>query len=102
MNFKFNEEEQEILDMLDDFAKNEVGPMAAEIDEEEKFPEDAWHQLAVLSDLHRCLREACILLRYNICSGICTYFSLQLADLCVRYRRAEAEIPGTACKRLLN
>ncbi len=46
MNFKFNEEEQEILDMLDDFAKNEVGPMAAEIDEEEKFPEDAWHQLA--------------------------------------------------------
>lgn len=46
MNFKFNEEEQEILDMLDDFAKNEVGPKAAEIDEEEKFPEDAWHQLA--------------------------------------------------------
>ena len=46
MNFKFNEEEQEILAMLDDFAKNEVGPLAAEIDEEEKFPEDTWHQLA--------------------------------------------------------
>ncbi|BAK46201.1 MAG: acyl-CoA dehydrogenase [Lachnospiraceae bacterium] len=46
MNFHFNEEEQEIIDMLDDFAKNEVGPKAAEVDEEEKFPEDTWHALA--------------------------------------------------------
>lgn len=46
MNFKFNEEEQEILDMLKDFAEKEVGPIAAEIDEEERFPEETWHKLA--------------------------------------------------------
>lgn len=46
MNFKFNEEEQEILDMLHDFAVKEVAPLAAEVDEEEKFPESTWHKLA--------------------------------------------------------
>lgn len=46
MNFKFNEEEQEILEMLKDFCEKEVGPIAAEIDEEERFPEETWHKLA--------------------------------------------------------
>ena len=46
MNFKFNEEEQEIIDMLHDFAVNEVAPLAAEIDEQERFPEETWHKLA--------------------------------------------------------
>ncbi len=45
MNFKFNEEEQEILGMLDDFCKKEVGPKAAEVDENERFPEETWHAL---------------------------------------------------------
>ena len=46
MNFHFNEVEQEILDMLDDFCKKEVGPKAAEVDENERFPEETWHALA--------------------------------------------------------
>ncbi len=46
MNFHFNEEEQEILDMLKDFAEKEVAPIAAEIDENERFPEETWHKLA--------------------------------------------------------
>ena len=46
MNFHFNEEEQEILDMLHDFCLKEVAPIAAEIDEEERFPEETWHKLA--------------------------------------------------------
>ena len=37
MNFHFNEEEQEILNMLHDYAVKEVAPRAHEIDEEEKF-----------------------------------------------------------------
>ena len=41
MNFHFNEEEQEILDMLHDYAVKEVAPRAHEIDEEEKFPMEA-------------------------------------------------------------
>ncbi|MCR4671781.1 MAG: acyl-CoA dehydrogenase [Lachnospiraceae bacterium] len=45
MDFHFTEDEQDILDTLRDFAKNEVGPKAAEIDEEEKFPIDARNQL---------------------------------------------------------
>ena len=46
MNFKFNEDEQSVLDMLKDFAVNEVAPKAAEVDENERFPEETWHSLA--------------------------------------------------------
>ena len=46
MNFKFNEEEQEILDMLHDFSVKEVAPLAADVDENERFPEETWHKLA--------------------------------------------------------
>ena len=46
MNFHFNEEEQRILDVLHNFCKKEVAPIAAEIDENERFPEETWHKLA--------------------------------------------------------
>ena len=46
MNFHWNEEEQEILDMLYDFCLKEVAPIAAEVDENERFPEETWHKLA--------------------------------------------------------
>ena len=46
MNFKFTQDEQDILDMLKDFAVNEVAPKAAEVDENERFPEETWHALA--------------------------------------------------------
>ena len=46
MNFKFTEEEQEIIDMLHDFAVKEVAHLAAEIAEQERFPEETWHKLA--------------------------------------------------------
>ena len=39
MNFHFNDEEREILDMLHEFSLKEVAPIAAEIDENERFPE---------------------------------------------------------------
>ena len=48
MNFKFNEDEQSVIDMLKDFAINEVAPKAAEVDENERFPEETWHSLADL------------------------------------------------------
>ncbi|MCI8477081.1 MAG: acyl-CoA dehydrogenase [Oscillospiraceae bacterium] len=46
MNFHFNEEEQEIINMLHDFCVKEVAPIAAEVDENERFPEETWHKLA--------------------------------------------------------
>lgn len=46
MNFKFTEEEQEILGMLHDFCIKEVKPLAAEIDENERFPEETREKLA--------------------------------------------------------
>ena len=46
MNFHFTEEELDILNMVEDFAKKEVGPKAAELDEKEEFPEDIMKQLA--------------------------------------------------------
>ena len=46
MYLKINAEEQAIIDMLHDFAVKEVAPLAAEIDEQERFPEETWHKLA--------------------------------------------------------
>ena len=46
MNFKFNEEEHEILQMLHDFCLKEVKPLAAELDEQERFPEETREKLA--------------------------------------------------------
>lgn len=46
MNFHFNQDEQDVLDLLHDFCLKEVAPIAAEIDETERFPEETWHKLA--------------------------------------------------------
>jgi len=46
MDFKFTADEQEIIGMLHDFCVKEVAPIAAEVDEEERFPEETWHKLA--------------------------------------------------------
>ena len=46
MNFHFTPDEQDVLDMLHDFCVKEVAPIAAEIDENERFPEETWHKLA--------------------------------------------------------
>ncbi|MCI1966425.1 MAG: acyl-CoA dehydrogenase [Oscillospiraceae bacterium] len=46
MNFKFTAEEQDVLDMLHDFCEKSVAPLAAEIDEQERFPEETWHAFA--------------------------------------------------------
>jgi len=46
MNFKFIQEEQAILDMVRKFAQKEVKPLAAELDEEERFPSETWQKLA--------------------------------------------------------
>lgn len=46
MDFKFSAEEQEILAMLHDFCLKEVKPIAAEIDEEERFPAETYQKLA--------------------------------------------------------
>ena len=46
MNFHFNQDEQDVLDMLHEFCLNEVAPIAAEVDEKERFPEETWHKLS--------------------------------------------------------
>ena len=46
MNFHFSDEEQDVLDMLHEFCEKEVAPKAAEVDENERFPEETWHALA--------------------------------------------------------
>ena len=46
MDFKFTSDEKDILEMLHDFALKEVKPLAAELDEEERFPVETWKKLA--------------------------------------------------------
>ena len=46
MDFKLTEEQQMMRDMFRDFAEQKVKPLAAEIDESERFPEEMIPQLA--------------------------------------------------------
>lgn len=46
MDFKFTEEEQELLSMVKDFCLKEVKPLAAKIDEEECFPAETYKKFA--------------------------------------------------------
>lgn len=46
MDFKFTSEEQDIISLLHDFCEKEVGPIASEIDEEERFPIETKNKLA--------------------------------------------------------
>ena len=46
MDFKFSSEEQDIISMLNDFCLKEVQPIAAELDEQERFPAETIEKLA--------------------------------------------------------
>jgi len=54
MNFKFDEDEQKVLDIIHEFGVNEVAPLAAEIDEQERFPEENRKRLAELGMMGIC------------------------------------------------
>ena len=40
MDFKFTDETQLLQEMVSEFTEKEIAPIAAEIDEEERFPEE--------------------------------------------------------------
>ncbi|MBP1629611.1 MAG: acyl-CoA dehydrogenase [Bacteroidetes bacterium] len=46
MDFKLNKKEELFLQMIRDFAENEVKPLAAEVDEEERFPIETVEKMA--------------------------------------------------------
>ena len=48
MDFKLKDEEKEILAMVRDFCVKELRPLAAEIDEQERFPEETVKKLAAM------------------------------------------------------
>ena len=54
MNFKFSEDEQKVIDLIHEFGVNEVAPLAAEIDEQERFPEENRKRLAELGMMGIC------------------------------------------------
>lgn len=54
MNFKFDKEEQELLNQIHEFAVNEVAPLAAEIDEQERFPSEALKRLREMNMMGVC------------------------------------------------
>jgi len=45
MDFKLNEEQEAIRKMVADFTEKEIAPVAAELDEEERFPQDILEKL---------------------------------------------------------
>lgn len=54
MNFKFTEDEQSIISRMHEFGEQEAGPLAAEIDEQERFPEENRKRLAELGLMGIC------------------------------------------------
>ena len=48
---KFTEEHEMVRQMVRDFAKNEVAPLAIEVDENERFPEETFRKMAELNSL---------------------------------------------------
>ncbi len=54
MNFHFTEEEQRLLNQMHEFAVNEVAPLAAELDEQERFPEEARKRLSEMRMMGVC------------------------------------------------
>ncbi len=54
MNFKFSKEEQKVIDLIHEFGVNEVAPMAAEIDEQERFPMEHRNRLKELGMMGIC------------------------------------------------
>lgn len=45
MEFKLNEDQEMLRDMIKEFAENEIAPIAAELDEQERFPQELIPQL---------------------------------------------------------
>lgn len=54
MNFKFTDEEQKLIERVREFGLNEVAPLASEIDEEERFPEENRRRLAEMGLMGIC------------------------------------------------
>ncbi len=54
MNFKFSKEEQKVIDLIHEFGVNEVAPMVAEIDEQERFPMEHRNRLKELGMMGIC------------------------------------------------
>lgn len=54
MNFKFQEEEQKVIDIIHDFGVKEVAPMAAELDKKERFPAENRQKLANIGMMGIC------------------------------------------------
>ena len=118
MDFTLDKKHEMARQLFRDFAEKEVKPLAQEVDETEAFPrvkpltkmlkagfmgipvpKEYGGQGCDPSDLRYVRRGAFQGLRHHRRYRFCTYIPLLRSDHDIRYRRAEAEIPGSACKR---
>ena len=58
MDFHFTEQEQQLLDKLHEFAVNEVAPLAAALDAQERFPAEARERLREMGLMGVCYPKA--------------------------------------------
>ena len=57
MDFRLSDEQIEFQQMVRKFARNEIAPLAAIIDEEERFPFESFKKMADLGLLGICVPE---------------------------------------------
>ena len=95
MDFTLGKEHEMARTLFHDFAEKEVKPLAQEVDEEERFPVETVEKMAKNGFLGIPVPkeyggQGCDPLTYAMCVE-------ELSK--VWNRRAEAEIPRSACKR---
>ena len=110
MDFTLDKKHEMARQLFRDFAEKEVKPLAIEVDETEEFPRVTVDKMIKAGFMGIPVPkeyggQGCDPLTYAMCveelSKVCgsTYISLLRSDHDIRYRRAEAEIPGSPCKR---
>ena len=116
MDFTLDKKHEMARQLFRDFAEKEVKPLAIEVDETEEFPRVTVDKMIKAGFMGIPVPkeyggQGCDPLTYAMCGGafqglrhhrryrFCTYLSLLRSDHDIRNRRAEAEIPGSPCKR---
>jgi butyryl-CoA dehydrogenase len=87
MDFKFNADERDILDMIHDFCLKEVKPLAAEIDDQERFPKETLEKLVEMGMMGIYMPEEYggAGLSYTTYIGVCEEFAKYCATTSVMY-----------------
>ena len=93
MDFMLTEQQQMMKKLFAEFAEKEVKPLAAEVDEDERFPRENVEKMKACKMMGIPFsRGAEQEMRYNRCCIVCSHISWNMANRTLRNRRTEKQI----------